>query len=244
MGVTPRYAIGVWAGNADGEGRPGLTGIEAAAPILFDVLDLLPHSEWFQEPFDELKNINICKESGSIASAFCENTEKQLLPKNGLKSKPCPYHQQHFFNVAGTFRVNSSCYPLEDMVSKTWFVLPPLMEYYYASSNPNYKILPPYLNACYSEESQRMAFIYPKPNEDILVPKDLGNHATEVLFKLAHQQAETRVHWYLDKTYVGSTENFHELLLDVPAGEYLLSAMDDSGNRIQQKVNIKPASGS
>ncbi|WP_435623385.1 penicillin-binding protein 1C [Flagellimonas sp.] len=244
VGVTPKYAIGVWAGNADGEGRPGLTGIEAAAPILFDVLDVLPHSGWFQEPFDELKTINICKESGSIASVFCENTERQLLPKNGLKSKPCPYHQQHFFNVAGTFRVNSSCYPLENMVSKTWFVLPPLMEYYYATSNPNYKILPPYLNACYSEESQRMAFIYPKPNEDILVPKDLGNHATEVLFKLAHQQTETRVHWYLDKTYVGSTEDFHELLLDVPAGEYLLSAMDDSGNRIQQKVNIKPASGS
>ncbi|WP_422860960.1 penicillin-binding protein 1C [Flagellimonas sp. S174] len=244
VGVTPKYAIGVWAGNADGEGRPGLTGIEAAAPILFDVLDLLPDSGWFQEPFDELKAITICKKSGSIASVFCENTEEQLLPKNGLKSKSCPYHQQHFFNVAGTFRVNSECYPLEEMVSKTWFVLPPLMEYYYASANPNYKALPPYAIECNSEESQRMAFIYPKPNEAILVPKDLGNNATEVIFKLAHQQEETRVHWYLDRTYVGSTEDFHELILNVQAGEYLLSAMDDSGNRIQQKVSIKPASGS
>jgi penicillin-binding protein 1C len=37
VGVTPEYVVGVWAGNADGEGRPGLTGSEAAAPILFDV---------------------------------------------------------------------------------------------------------------------------------------------------------------------------------------------------------------
>ncbi|MDN6310836.1 MAG: penicillin-binding protein 1C, partial [Psychroflexus sp.] len=44
VGVTPKYAIGVWAGNADGEGRPGLTGIQAAAPILFDVLNSLPKS--------------------------------------------------------------------------------------------------------------------------------------------------------------------------------------------------------
>ena len=27
VGTTPEYVIGVWAGNADGEGRPGLTGI-------------------------------------------------------------------------------------------------------------------------------------------------------------------------------------------------------------------------
>ncbi|MEM9364282.1 MAG: penicillin-binding protein 1C, partial [Bacteroidota bacterium] len=97
---------------------------------------------------------------------------------------------------------------------------------------------------CNSDESQRMAFIYPKLNEDILIPKDLGNHATEVIFKLAHQQEEARVHWYLDRTYVGSTEEFHELILNVQAGTYVLSAMDDFGNRIQQKVTIKPASGS
>jgi len=28
VGVTPKYAVGVWAGNADGEGRPGLLGVK------------------------------------------------------------------------------------------------------------------------------------------------------------------------------------------------------------------------
>jgi penicillin-binding protein 1C len=56
IGVTPDYVVGVWAGNADGEGRPGLTGITAAAPILFDVFGLLPQkSSWFAEPFKEIK---------------------------------------------------------------------------------------------------------------------------------------------------------------------------------------------
>ena len=129
------------------------------------------------------------------------------------------------------------------MVSKTWFVLPPLMEYYYASSNPNYKILPPYLNACYSEESQRMAFIYPKPNEDILIPKDLGNRTFEVIFKLAHQQPESTVHWYLDDTYLGTTASFHELIRETQIGDYRLTVVDDKGNRIQQNMSVKMASG-
>ena len=244
VGTTPKYAIGVWVGNADGEGRPGITGIEAAAPILFDVLDLLPNSGWFLEPFDELKELTVCKKSGYIASPFCQATQNQHLPINGNKSVACPYHQQHFFDASEEFRVSSACYPLEDMVSKTWFVLPPLVEYYYASVNPDYKVLPPYLAACNMEENNPMAFIYPKKNEDILMPKNLGNQTSEVIFKLAHPQNDAQVYWYLDKKYLGATENFHELILDIKPGSYLLSAVDEQGNRIQQQIEIKQASGS
>ena len=42
IGTTPGYVVAVWAGNADGEGRPGLSGISSAAPLLFDIFRLLP----------------------------------------------------------------------------------------------------------------------------------------------------------------------------------------------------------
>ena len=41
IGTTPEYVVAVWAGNADGEGRPGLSGISSAAPVLFDIFRLL-----------------------------------------------------------------------------------------------------------------------------------------------------------------------------------------------------------
>ncbi len=242
VGVTPKYAIGVWAGNADGEGRPGLTGITAAAPLLFDVLDVLPQNGWFQEPFDDLVEFEICKESGFRASTFCDVTQKEFLPIKGTRSKQCPYHHQIFLDEKGEFRVNSDCYPLENMVQKNWFRLPTVVEYYYANSSPNYKVMPPFLEGCFTEESQLMEFIFPKKNEEVLVPKDLGKNPQEVLFKLAHQQSESTVHWYLDETYVGSTTQFHELILDAKLGDYLLTAVDDEGNRIQQKLNVKMAS--
>jgi penicillin-binding protein 1C len=40
-GVVGRYAIVVWTGRADGGARGGLTGRDAALPLLFDVADLL-----------------------------------------------------------------------------------------------------------------------------------------------------------------------------------------------------------
>ena len=80
VGVTPKYAIGVWVGNADGEGRPGLTGIQAAAPILFDVLNELPNtSEWFSIPYDELVAVEICQKSGYIAGVYCDEISSEWI---------------------------------------------------------------------------------------------------------------------------------------------------------------------
>ena len=41
IGVNQNYAVGVWVGNADGNGRPELVGVNAAAPLMFSVFDLL-----------------------------------------------------------------------------------------------------------------------------------------------------------------------------------------------------------
>ena len=42
VGVTPEYAVGVWAGNADGTGVPGLSGATCAGPVMFDIFNFLP----------------------------------------------------------------------------------------------------------------------------------------------------------------------------------------------------------
>ena len=49
-----RAAGVVQVGNAVGEGRPGITGIEAAAPVMFDLFRLLPTSKWFETPKTKL----------------------------------------------------------------------------------------------------------------------------------------------------------------------------------------------
>src|SRR5690606_16701899 len=79
VGTTTEYVVGVWVGNADGEGRPGWVGVETAAPILFDVFDLLPNSEWFSKPYDELQEVDICMQSGYRASTNCERVEQKFV---------------------------------------------------------------------------------------------------------------------------------------------------------------------
>src|SRR5690606_9297981 len=71
IGVTPDYTVGVWIGNADGEGRPGLIGVRAAAPVMFDVFRNLPGKSWWSPPYDALDKVAICRESGYLAGDAC-----------------------------------------------------------------------------------------------------------------------------------------------------------------------------
>ncbi|MFK5983444.1 MAG: penicillin-binding protein 1C [Flavobacteriaceae bacterium] len=240
VGVTPKYAIGIWVGNADGEGRPGLTGIKAAAPILFDILNELPfQEEWFATPYDELIEAEICSKSGQLANVYCDEITTEWIPKNGIRTASCNYHQKIFLDKTEMYRVNSSCYPLAEMKQKNWFSLPPILEYYYAPLHPEYKPLPPFKNNCLQENEALLSFIYPKRNEDILLPKDFDETVNEVVFKLAHRSPETIVYWYLDSKFIGTTQTFHELAIAPKPGEYILSVMDQDGNELRQKLVIK-----
>jgi len=240
VGVTPKYAIGVWAGNADGEGRPGLTGIQAAAPILFDVLnELSTQKEWFDMPYDELIEADICTKSGKLATIYCEESNKEWIPKNGLKTKSCSYHQKVFLDVSEVYRVNSSCYPLANMKQKNWFALPPVLEYYYAPLHPEYNALPPFKENCLQAGEQKMEFIYPKNAEEILLPKDFDETINNVIFKLVHQNPETVIYWYMDSEFIGTTQTFHEIAIAPKPGIYLLSVMDQEGNELRRQVVIK-----
>ena len=239
VGVTTQYAIGVWVGNADGEGRPGITGIQAAAPLFFDVLRSLPaDKKWFDRPYDDLITLKTCVKSGQKASLLCTETQEEWTTISGENSHSCQYHEQVYVTTSGNYRINSDCYDLDNMVSQVRFSMPPSMEYYYAQKHPNYRELPPWHPDCNVTGEMPMAFIYPKNNEGVILPKNFDTAVNEVIFKIAHRNPEIKLFWYLDGTFVGSTEDFHELAIAPQIGNYLLTVVDANGNEIKKKIKI------
>jgi len=238
IGTTKDYVVGVWVGNADGEGRPGLVGVEAAAPILFDVFDILPNSKWFEKPFDEMSEVTICQKSGYRANAYCTEKKIGFVQTSGLKTEPCPYHILVHLDETENFQVNSSCVDLNTISHKSWFALPPLMEHYYKSKNPFYKPLPPFRNDCLGENSVAMEFIYPKAESVIFLPKNFNETKNELVLKVAHSKSEAKIYWYLDKMYIGITKDLHDLAIIPKVGEHLITIVDEYGNEKSEKIII------
>lgn len=231
IGLTPDYVVAVWIGNADGEGRPGLTGIKAAAPLLFDVFAQLPKSPaWFNAPTDEMSKIAICRESGHRASAICEKADTIWVPTACLNTTACPYHQVIHLSKDGRYRVDSECENVFSMKHETRFVLPPLVEKYYKFNHPNYKILPDYKPECLAKISDRaMALLYPRPNNKIYVPVEIDGKTGKTVFEASHRNINTKIYWHLDDAYIGETREIHQIALNPSVGKHKLMLVDEQG---------------
>ena len=238
IGTTKDYVVGVWVGNADGEGRPGLVGIRTAAPILFDVFDALPNSDWFSQPLDAMQAVSICKQSGHRASINCNDIEEQFIQISGLKTKPCPYHVLIHLDKTNTFQVNSSCEDLGNINHKPWFNLPPLMAYYYKAKNPFYRPLPKFKSGCLNENTVSIDFIYPKANNSIFLPRDFDEKTNDLILKIAHSKPGSMVFWYIDDTFIGSTKDLHELAIKPKQGKHIITVVDQFGNEAERKFHI------
>ena len=242
VGIDPQYTIGIWVGNADGEGRPGLVGVQAAAPLLFSIRRLLPNTpEWFSPPLMDLQERETCQQSGQLAGKYCADRVSIPTPLAIPRATTCEYHQQLFLEQTGQFQVHQSCLAAAETIHPhSWFQLPPLQAHYYQSSHPEYRPLPPWRSDCAPGNSTTnpMQWIYPRSAEQIAIPRTWDGERSAVIFHLTHQQASVRVHWHLDGQFLGTTAQTHTFELQPTPGEHAILAIDEAGNRLRRTFTV------
>lgn len=239
IGTTPRYTVGVWVGNASGEGRPGLTGVGNAAPVLFDLFSLLPAGNWFDMPYDELEPMAVCRLSGHKASTICEAVDTLYMPRSAAGTEVCPYHRLVHLSADGRFQVNSSCESVDRMITRPWFVLPPSQEYYYRNYHIDYSPLPPFKPGCGEDRNRQIELIYPEHNAILYLPKGFSGQPEKFIFKAAHARPDATIYWHLDKTYLGETTENHQIACSAAPGKHLLTLTDNSGNQRKILFEVK-----
>lgn len=239
VGVTPRYAVGVWVGNATGEGKPGLVGAQTAGPVLFDIFNYLPSSPWFERPAGVFVDAEICRQSGHLKGRFCEETDTVLILPAGLRTEACPYHHLVTLSADESHRIYESCANTEPTIQKSWFALPPVWEWYYKQHHPEYKPLPPFKAGCGEDSFQPMQFIYPPMNAHIKLPKQLDGSKGFITVELAHSNPNATIFWHLDDTYQTQTQDFHKISLQPAPGKHSLTAVDGEGNTVSTTFFIE-----
>ena len=240
VGVTPHYAVGVWVGNATGEGKPGLVGARTAGPVLFDIFSLLPPTQWFKRPGNVFVKTEVCRKSGHLKGRFCEETDTLLILPAGLKTEACPYHHLVTLSADETHRIYENCANLEPTIQKSWFTLPPVWEWYYKQHHPEYSPLPPFKPGCGEDALQPMQFIYPPMNARIVLPKQMDGSPGYMTAELAHGNPVTTIFWHLDNTYLTQTQDFHKISLQPTPGKHSLTAVDSAGNTVTTTFYINP----
>ena len=247
VGTTPVWTVGVWIGNASGEGRAELVSTTTSAPVLFDLFSALDSifsasgsRAWFPQPAEELGSIEACAFSGFPAGPDCVRVTEVLFPKKAPHQGPCPYCRTVVLDLAGDRRTvvenNAEYVRLEK-----WFVLPPAEEWYVRRWNLDYKPLPPLRSDDIPGDAagiSSMALFNPEPDTKIYIPRELDGREGRVVFQAAHRDAGETIYWHLDDRYMGETTVFHDLEARPGTGIHTITLVDGKGNRISRTFEI------
>lgn len=226
IGVTPGYVVGVWVGNADGSGVADLTGARTAGPVMFDIFNLLPPSGWFMQP--EGDETYVCINSGHLAGKYCKEKELRKVPKNALKSQPCPYCREIPVSVDGLRRVADCSEPME---MKSYFILPSLQKYFFKQQHPDY-IEPP-MNANIAD---KIKYIYPANGAVVSIPESQDN---VMICKATHADPTATLFWHLDNTFIEATADIHQIQIKPCSGVHRLTVIDNTGSEAKIEFVVK-----
>lgn len=236
IGVTPRYAVGVWVGNASGEGRPDIKGSSAAAPVLFDVFGLLGDSGWFAVPEADLARVTVCARSGLKAGLYCERTKEILAPPASRSADTCGYCRLVHLEASGRYRATTHTQPMGSLKAVSWFVLPPAMEWYYARSHSDYRPLPPFKPGTGEREADRstpsLSLMFPEQGGKIYVPIELDGRPGSTVFHAAHRNPRATIFWHMDGQYIGETTELHDREARPGPGAHTLTLVDETGEEL------------
>ena len=240
IGSSGHYTVGVWVGNASGEGRPGLTGSVAAAPLMFALHNRLPAAPWLAQPTRALKRVQVCRNDGYLANDNCERTS-EWVPIASHFERQSPYNQLVHLDATGRTRVDDRCENVGNMQHTNWFVLPATQEYYYQRHNAAYRALPGFRDGCgltANNGRAQMDFIYPTAGAEVYIPLDLDGRKGRVVLEAVHRDPEAQLLWHVDGNFAGATRTFHQQALDLTAGEHQVTIVDTTGNRLERRFQV------
>lgn len=240
VGVHPEITIGVWVGNADGEGREGIIGTKTAGRLLFAVAGKANLSNsWFEEPLPEMKYLRKCHHTGMLASASCPEVDTILWPAISERARVCAYHSTHTVSQDLAWRYDGTCEDVEGVISQSFLDLPANVAYYYKRAHPEWSPVPPLSPSCrQTARHQQMDIIYPDPNELVYLPKDFNADQQSLVVRVAHIRHDAALYWYLDDTFMGETRDFHSYSFLPGHGEHTITVVDDTGYKLSRKVMV------
>ena len=83
-----------------------------------------------------------------------------------------------------------------------------------------------------------MQWVYPRHPTKIMTPIDLSGQEKDIVFQIAHRRTATKIFWYIDNSFLGTTTDFHQRAVHLPTGKHRVVLVDADGNRLEQAVEV------
>jgi penicillin-binding protein 1C len=233
VAVFGRYVLVVWIGNFDNSGNPAFVGVQAAAPLLFRIVDALRSQgqeagEIVRVMPANIARVQVCAASGDLPNAECPQTVSTWYIPGKSPIRISNLHRLVYFDPAGR-RVCGPGAGVREEVYEFW--TSDMLQLFREAGMPR-RVAPPapdcaagFGGAGDGREAPRIV----SPVRGLVYTLRIGSLAPLSLRADAASGTQA-VYWFAGSAYLGRAP-FGDSLAWLPSqpGRYLLRAVDDRG---------------
>ena len=243
LGYNKNYTVGVWAGNFSGEGAPELSGVGVAAPILFDVFNVISDVstyDWYTRP-PGIRRVRVCDETGLLPNVFCVNTVADQFIEGVTNPGVCQHLKPIRIAADSSESYCMTC--VKDAKNHIEALFPnhsPEMLDYFESEKISFVKAPDHYRFC-----ER---VFPNQGLEIVSPVDKLEYYVDVndenQIQLIAQSPSnaTKYYWYIDDEFYKSSNRNESIYFTPKEGKLKISCSDDRGRNQDIVIYVKKVS--
>jgi penicillin-binding protein 1C len=239
--VFGRRVLIVWIGNFDNTANPAFVGVQAAAPLLFRIVDALrseaPDAGDRPRPPAHVARVDVCAASGDLPNAACPQTVETWYIPGKSPIRVSTLHRVVHIDAAGR-RVCAPGAGVRDEIYEFW--TSDMLQLFREAGMPR-RVAPPAPDCGTAGADGDVVRDAPRivsPVRGLTYTLRLGGAAP--LSLRADAAAGTQaIYWFAGNAYLGRAP-FGQSLAWLPAGpgHYLLRAVDDRGAADTRELDV------
>jgi len=241
IGYTPRYTVGVWVGNFNGKGVPGLVGAEVAAPILFALFNALEKpsgSNWFVQPAG-IEHRQVCSISGMPLSEFCSTAKDELHLPGISPSQSCTIHQLILLDKKTKQRLCSHCRVGKKVSEKIVEQWPAEIATWLARNGYPIQTIPEHYSKCSKVAAGEAPVIRsPVANAEFKIRDGVNLKYQKILLDASVSNRSKCIYWFLNGRMIFSGDPREKVFMKPHKGRHTLMCMDDEGRSTEVRIRI------
>ncbi|MEO9484868.1 MAG: penicillin-binding protein 1C [Ekhidna sp.] len=240
IGYNQKFTVGVWAGNFSGEGAPELSGVGVAAPILFDVFNVIDDVstyDWYERP-SGVDRILVCDETGLLPNTFCNNTVVDQVIEGVTIPSICQHLKPVLIAPDSSVSYCMTC--VKDAKDYQEALFPnhsAEMLDYFRTEKITYSKAPDHYRFC-----ER---VFPDQGLEIVSPVDRleyyvdANDEKQIQLKAQSPSNASKYFWYINDVFYKSVSRNEEIYFTPSEGKVKISCSDDRGRNQDIMITVK-----
>jgi len=205
IGYTPRYTVGVWAGNFSGRPMYSVSGISGAAPIFRDIILFLERKKDdlnFKEP-KSIKRVTICAKSGKLPNKYCTELMEEIYLKDNVVKETCNIHRMCRIDTRNGMIAYKDC--SEQFVKNKVFEIYPV-EYYNWCLESGLEMPPSRISNIEDGYPNRFDIDYPHDCDVFQIDPVLRREYQVITLKPNIDSSIPSIKWFIDDQPLNTVE--------------------------------------